>query len=338
MRAALWTYAAVAVAAVFVVLTLELPPVVSEQTGYRGLGIEQVNTARHLRAVAAANQVPAPQDPVEPDGTKSSEVYENVQVLGDLDSAEFTRLMAAITEWVSPEQGCAYCHADGEELSSDSLYTKVVARRMLQMTQNLNEQWANHVAPAGVTCYTCHRGQPVPAAIWFENPGPPSARGMAGATNGQNTPAPAAAMASLPYDPFTPFLSGDQNIRVISTTALPEGNTTPIQQTEQTYALMMHLSEGLGVNCTYCHNSRSFFAWDQSSPARTKAWYGLRMVRDVNNAYLEPLAPVYPPHRLGPLGDAPKANCATCHHGVNKPLLGVSMLKDYTGLGPVATQ
>jgi photosynthetic reaction center cytochrome c subunit len=60
------------------------------------------------------------------------------------------------------------------------------------------------------------------------------------------------------------------------------------------------------------------------------------MVRDVNNAFLEPLEQTYPPHRLGPHGDAPKANCATCHHGANKPLLGASMLKDYPELGSQA--
>ena len=150
-----------------------------------------MNTAKHLREQVAANQVPAPIDPVEPSGTKASEVYQNVQVLGDIDADEFTRLMSAITEWVSPEQGCAYCHAEGEELSSDSLYTKVVARRMLQMTQHLNADWSNHVAPAGVTCYTCHRGQPVPAKIWFTNPGPEAARGMAGYRAGQNIAAAA---------------------------------------------------------------------------------------------------------------------------------------------------
>ena len=335
MRWALAAYAAVAVAAVFLFLTLELPPVETQQTGYRGTAIEQVNTTKHLREQAAANVAPAPIDPVEPSGTKSSEVYQNVQVLGDVDADEFTRLMSAITEWVSPEQGCAYCHAEGEELSSDSLYTKVVARRMLQMTQHLNTAWANHTAPTGVTCYTCHRGQNVPAEIWFKNPGPPHAQGMAGNKAGQNMPAPAAAMASLPYDPFTPFLQQDNPIRVISTTALPDGNRSSIKQAEWTYAQMMHQSEALGVNCTYCHNSRSFSAWDQSSAARTKAWYGIRMVRDLNNVYLEPLGPAYPPHRLGPLGDAPKTNCATCHRGANKPLLGANMLKDYPELGVV---
>ncbi len=166
----------------------EHPPLVVEQRGYRGLAMAQVNTARHLENVAAANQVPAPIDPVEPSGTKSSEVYANVQVLGDVDADEFTRLMSAITEWVAPEQGCAYCHAEGEELSSDSLYTKVVARRMLQMTKHLNAEWQPHVGTTGVTCYTCHRGNNVPKDIWFKDPGPEAARGMAGNHAGQNTP------------------------------------------------------------------------------------------------------------------------------------------------------
>lgn len=333
MNGALIGYGAVVAGAAAVFLTLELPPVVTQQTGYRGTAIEQVNTARHLRAVEAANLAPAPIDAVDPDGTKASEVFQNVQVLGDLDSAEFTRLMSAITEWVAPEQGCSYCHADGEELSADTLYTKVVARRMLQMTRDLNDQWGAHVAPAGVTCYTCHRGQPVPAARWFTDPGPRTAGGMSGYKNGQNMPAATVGHASLPFDPFSPFLLGDQNIRVVSTTALPEGNETAIMQTEKTYGLMTHISEALGVNCTFCHNTRSFFAWDQSGEPRTKAWYGIRMVRHVNNDYIEPLASVFPPHRLGPLGDAPKANCATCHRGAAKPLLGAEMLKDYSGLG-----
>jgi hypothetical protein len=53
------------------------------------------------------------------------------------------------------------------------------------------------------------------------------------------------------------------------------------------------------------------------------------MVPTLNNEYMEPLRPVYPAHRLGALGDSPKAMCSTCHQGVNKPLYGVSMLEDY---------
>jgi outer membrane protein OmpA-like peptidoglycan-associated protein len=36
------------------------------------------------------------------------------------------------------------------------------------------------------------------------------------------------------------------------------------------------------------------------------------------------------------LGDAPKANCGTCHQGVYKPLFGANMLKDYPELGVAA--
>lgn len=317
-------------------LGCERPPPESIQRGFRGVAMEQNFNPRILEKQWDANQVPPATPAAAGSGPAASKVFKNVQVLGDLSADEFTRLMAAITEWVSPQQGCAYCHKAGEELSSDSLYTKVVARRMLQMTRAINGDWKSHVGNTGVTCYTCHRGQPVPANIWFANPGPPTATGWAGNRAGQNYPAPAAAMASLPFDPFTPFLEEKNNIRVIPTTALPEGNRQSIKQTEWTYGLMMHFSQALGVNCTYCHNSRSFFEWDGSTPQRSTAWYGIRMLRAVNTGYLEPLRDQYPRPRLGPLGDAPKANCATCHQGVYKPLFGAAMLRDYPALGGAA--
>ena len=172
-----------------------------------------------------------------------------------------------MTEWVSPEQGCNYCHTEDGDFASDGIYTKVVARRMLQMTQHLNSNWKTHVGATGVNCYTCHRGQPVPTNIWFTDPGRPHAQGMAGNPAGQNAPAPGVGLASLPNDPFTPFLAEANDIRVVSTTAVPGINRHSIKQTEWTYGLMMHMSNALGVNCTYCHNTRSFTSWDQSNPA-----------------------------------------------------------------------
>jgi photosynthetic reaction center cytochrome c subunit len=61
------------------------------------------------------------------------------------------------------------------------------------------------------------------------------------------------------------------------------------------------------------------------------------MVRDANNAYIEPLTKSFPAHRLGPTGDVAKVYCATCHQGVNKPLGGLAMAKDYAGLIQVAS-
>jgi photosynthetic reaction center cytochrome c subunit len=314
---------------------VERPPMEVVQRGFRGTGMEEVENPRLLAQKVALNQVPEPQPPADPAGDRASAVYENVQVLGDLSVDQFNRVMAAITEWVSPEEGCGYCH-NLENLAEDSVYTKHVSRRMLQMTRHINADWQPHVGQTGVTCYTCHRGQPVPAEIWFTDPGRKHTAGLIGNPAGQNGPGAEVGLASLPSDPFTPFLQGEPaRIRVTSPTDLPAGNRASIKQAEWTYGLMMHYANSLGVNCTYCHNTRQFAAWDQSSPARVTAWHGQSMVQGLNAAYLEPLGPVYPPHRLGPLGDAPKVNCATCHQGAFKPLYGAGMLKDYPELaGP----
>ena len=138
----------------------------------------------------------------------------------------------------------------------------------------------------------------------------------------------------MPYDPFAAFLSQKNEIRVVSNTALPAGNRSSIKQTEWTYGLMVHMSESLGVNCSYCHNSRAFADWNQSTPQRAVSWHGIRMVQELNGGYLDPLASVLPADRKGPMGDSLKVNCATCHQGAYKPLLGASMLKDYPELGP----
>jgi photosynthetic reaction center cytochrome c subunit len=302
------------------------------QNGYRGLGMVQFQRAGEEAKLREANTLPEVIDPADKSGKKASALYQNVKVLGDLSEGEFTRTMLAMTAWVSPEQGCGYCH-NTEKMADDGLYTKVVARRMLQMTHQINANWKAHVAETGVTCYTCHRGQPVPSNIWFTAPAGPKDDSMVGARNGQNEPLPQVGLTSLPNDPFTPLLEYSNEIRVASTNALvtgPQKSTT--QGTEQTYALMIHLSQALGVNCTFCHNTRSFFEWDHSTLQRVTAWHGLRMVREINARYLVPLKGVFAANRLGPLGDAPKANCATCHQGVNKPLYGQSMLKDYPEL------
>jgi photosynthetic reaction center cytochrome c subunit len=156
----------------------------------------------------------------------------------------------------------------------------------------------------------------------------------------QNRPDPRVAFASLPSNTLETFLRGDStaNIRIQSTDALPGDNRSSVKQTEWTYGLMMHMSSSLGVNCTYCHNTRSMGEWNTSPPTRTTAWYGIRMVRDLNLTYVEPLAQILPPNRMGPNGDSPKLNCATCHNAAYKPLLGVSMLKDYLVLAEAKPQ
>ncbi len=327
------------------------------QMGYRGVGMEVIDTNEHLAEKLAANKIPLTLPPASHDGQLAVDAYKNVQVLGHLSSGELTRLMTAMTFWVAPDAGCAYCHApqrdaqgnvlknaqgyplaDNNAMASDELYTKRVARRMLQMTMHINSDWKDHVKGTGVTCYTCHRGNPVPKNIWFDRdqnatrfqgiPNPPDQYG----------PSAVAGLSSLPGDALQPFLEGDENIRIQSTESIGGGDPSSIKQTEWTYGLMIHMSNALGVNCTYCHNTRSIGEWSTSPSTRSQAWYGIRMVRDLNKAYLGPLASTLPPERHGPLGDGPKVNCATCHQGAYKPLLGVSMLADYEVLAAAQPQ
>lgn len=312
----------------------ERPPIEVVQHGFRGTGMAEIYNPRTLATQAKLNEVPATIAPATPGGPPAAQIYQNVQVLNDLTVGEFSRLMVAMTAWVAPEQGCTYCH-NVQNFASDENYTKVVARKMLQMTRKINTDYKSHVAETGVTCYTCHRGNNIPTNVWFKAPHEARTDAMIGDKAGQNTVSLVANQSSLPFDPFTPLLLGTEDIRVNGTTALPTGNRHSIKQAEWTYSLMTHMSTSLGVNCTYCHNSRSFANWAESPPQRITAWYGIRMVRDLNTQYMEPIEKVFPAHRLGPSGDVAKANCSTCHQGAFKPLYGASMLKDHPELaGP----
>lgn len=315
----------------------ERPPVNTVQSGYRGTGMEQVYNPRTLAEQAALNTLPDTPPPAPAEGPKARDLYQNVKLLGDLSVGQFARTMVSITTWVAPKEGCAYCH-NAANFADDGKYQKVVSRRMLEMVQHLNRDWGAHVGTTGVTCYTCHRGNPVPEKVWFEPVRSPQVTALLGDNAGQNLAAASVAYASLPGDPFTPFLKDSQEIRVLGQTALPTGNRQSIKQAEWTYGLMTHMSTALGVNCTFCHNSRSFASWETSSPQRATAWHGIRMVRDLNQQYLQPLTGTFPAERLGPAGDVAKVNCATCHQGAYKPLYGASLAKDFPELGALKAQ
>ena len=139
-------------------------------------------------------------------------------------------------------------------------------------------------------------------------------------------------------NPFAP-LDNKSVIRIVSTNALPQApGPGSMPSTYQNYALMIAISNSLGVNCTFCHNSRSFMQWEDSTPQRVTAYHGIQMVRDLNAKFLDPLKSEFPAPRLGPMGDGPKLYCATCHQGASKPLLGVSMAKDWPELGGTTAQ
>ncbi|MCA9736218.1 MAG: photosynthetic reaction center cytochrome PufC [Gemmatimonadota bacterium] len=286
-RTGICTLALVALAA------CERPPMESRQLGWRGLGlVETYNPRLHEDdSVAVAAAIPINPGPTGDATPAPPGTWQNVQVLGDLSVAEFNRTMLALTTWVSPTVGCNYCHVAGQngvaDFASDEIYTKVVSREMLRMVKDINTNWASHVSDNGVTCWTCHAGNPVPENFWYY-------------TNQNQVE--------------RHYLDRD-DIRVQSDYALAsEGdNRSSIKQTEFTYAVMMNMSNALGVNCTYCHQSARWSDWEESSPARLTALRGLRMVREANLQHMLPLQGEWPAERLGPRGDGPKLECATCH-------------------------
>ncbi|MEQ7874374.1 photosynthetic reaction center cytochrome PufC [Sphingomonas sp. ASV193] len=302
----------------------------SLQNGYRGTGMDTIRD--NLKAAAA--DVPAPPyAPPAPGGAPASSQYQNLQVLGDVSADELSYTMAAMTQWIAPKEGCNYCH-NPANMASDEKYTKVVARRMLQMTRAINQKWSTHVGKVGVTCYTCHRGQYIPSEHWSLPADDP--KSIVGNRHGQDNPTSNSAYSSLPNIAVAEYLTGlktPRDIRVVSKTEHPTAaDQVSVMKTEDTYALMMHITSALGVNCTYCHNAQSFQQWSTSNPPRATAWYGIRMVRDINGAYITTLANVFPANRKGERGDPYKVNCTTCHRGLNKPLGGVAMSKDYRAL------
>ena len=302
----------VALAAVFAAAgaaACDLGKKVTSQSGYRGTGMNQVYDSSKMFGKYGLVKIPTTLPPAgaSPPGPLP---WRNVQVLNDISVAEFNRTMVAMSVWVAGAGNCAYCH-NVANFASDTanngrpLYTKLTARRMLQMTRHINGQYAAHVGNTGVTCYTCHQGKPVPNGLWY-------------------------------YTDRNQYLRhylDREGARVASRTVQPTTlNRSSVKQTEWVYALMISQSNALGVNCTYCHNSRAFSSWQEAPPARVKAYHGILMTRDMNSNYLAPLQPVYPAVRLGQMGDAPKAQCVTCHNGAYKPLYGYQMTKDYPAL------
>ncbi len=296
-------------------------------------------------AAYSVNHAPVPLPPAQTGGPMATAQYKNVKVLTDVSAAEFMRLQHAITNWVSPVEGCSFCHVKGD-YASDANPRKEAARVMLQMTRHLNTDWKDHVKPSGVTCFTCHRGQPVPPQIWLPEPAPERRPMIAKQENWHETAD--TVRKFFPDDSYSEYLLQDEPISMQSTAPLPNGTVSEQIVAKRIYEMMMTMSDGIGVNCGFCHNSRAFASWDQSTPYRWVAYHAIRLVRDLNRNFLPKVAKAVPQTRLlvgenpipalPPRARLPRTGngfvlCATCHYGLPKPLNGANMLKDYPGLG-----
>ena|SRR5215469_3171985 len=102
--------------------------------------------------------------------------YENLKVLPkDISSKDLQSIM---TDDFEDGLGvsCGFCHAAapggrGLDFASDAKPDKLIARRMMRMTIDLNKKYFSvHQPRIGsnalvITCATCHKGEPFPASL-----------------------------------------------------------------------------------------------------------------------------------------------------------------------------
>lgn len=78
--------------------------------------------------------------------------YKNLKILKSPE-----RLMDVMRTFnISLRAECGFCH--NGDFASDARPTKVMARKMIEMTEGLNATLGN----GKITCYTCHRGDETP--------------------------------------------------------------------------------------------------------------------------------------------------------------------------------
>ena len=300
----------------------------SVEVGPRGQAMVQFAPTE---AEARAQNQPAPAlAPLPADAPQGG--FKNVKVLTDVSPADFMRLQQAMTAWVAPTEGCAFCHAPGGDYASDANPRKAAARTMLAMTRTINAGWKSHVGAAGVTCFSCHRGQPVPADLWFQSPPRHHPRGTE-PTDDWNEAA-TTVRTFFPNEGYEEYLLQDTPAHGEPLTALPTGTAPSPVEVKRLYEAMMQMSDGMGVGCVYCHHSRNFADWSQSMPMRWSGYSGIVMTRDLNRQFLlklaqdlpltraalhPPLAASQPDRLKGPQKGNGLADCATCHHGAPKP-------------------
>lgn len=80
--------------------------------------------------------------------------FKNVQLLKDVPASQFLDNMRSFS--MSLGTDCEHCHVQND-FASDGKPAKLMARKMITMTHNINEQ--TFAGKMEVRCYTCHKGQ-----------------------------------------------------------------------------------------------------------------------------------------------------------------------------------
>jgi hypothetical protein len=147
--------------------------------------------------------------------------YKNIKVLTGVPQSQVVPIMQFISS--SLGVNCAHCHVNNNgnwEFEKDDKQTKQTARRMIQMTFDINKGNRDVLGGAGVTCFTCHRGNTDPVSI----PGLPIA--VEGGAGRASAAAPATTAETLP----TAAQVVDKYIQAIGGRAAAEGLKTRVMK------------------------------------------------------------------------------------------------------------
>ena len=114
--------------------------------------------------IGVAKAEPSAPSPAQQAGTvlskKSEEQFKNIQVLKGIPAEQVFPTMQFIAASLGVE--CDYCHVQNA-FDKDDKKTKQTARKMMEMMFAINKD--SFDSRREVTCYSCHRGSPHPAAI-----------------------------------------------------------------------------------------------------------------------------------------------------------------------------
>jgi photosynthetic reaction center cytochrome c subunit len=182
----------------------------------------------------------------------AAQQYKNIQILKDIPADQLMPAMQFITASLGVE--CDFCHVE-RELDKDDKKEKQTARKMMQMMFAINQN--NFEGEREVTCNTCHRGSPHPAAtpaIVAENPKPEAMEAM---HEHEHEMSPAAMPSGDPVlARYIQALGGQAAVDKVSTRVekatanMPDGRQMPIDiytKTPDQRASVMHMPKGDSV-------------------------------------------------------------------------------------------
>lgn len=107
------------------------------------------------------NPPPNPNNQFSGSSTGEVRMPKNVQVLTGLTLREVSQRMQDINKDLGVK--CNFCHVS-RDFPSDEKQEKLTARKMMKMTNDLNQKYFGQEPEPKITCYTCHRGQEKPVS------------------------------------------------------------------------------------------------------------------------------------------------------------------------------